>query len=234
MTNGTTEVPTIVEALAAVKQAVTEGRFTPEQIIKMVGRKKGRKVPELPTFTFPDSGYSVRVRKIGPWTLDQIRLGLQKVRQPPPIPMIQVPDKYDDAGEEIGWRNEPHESDPAYKQALQEYETWLNLTSGYRLLDIVMSSCIVVDKEDIDPEEVAAFRRGLLLAGPQPSENEVAASEHRRVVEAMSDEEIFVRCACMSTGNDTEALQSFVISRSMPTQEAIQEQVDTFQPEVQG
>lgn len=234
MTANGTEVPTIVDALTAVKMKMQDGELTPEQVLRLLGspqKKRGRRVPELPTFTFPDSGYSVRVRKLGPWTLDQIRLGLRKLRVEPPIPILDVEDGEYPNGQPR-FRKEANPADPEYQAALAEYQDWLNQMAGYRLLDIVMASCIVADPEDIDPEEVALHRRALLLAGPQPDEDEVAAEQHRKKIEAMPDAEIFIRCICMQTNDDTTQLQQFVTSQSMPTQEGIQEQVDTFQPDV--
>lgn len=240
MTNGTVadpnSVPTVVDALAAVKIAIQEGSITPERVIELLNvrkKQKGRKVPELPPFTFPDSGYTVRVRKIGPWTLDQIRLGLRKLRVEPPVPVLEVEDGEYPNGQPR-FRKETNPADPDYKQAIEDYNDWLNQAAGYRLLDIVMSSCVVADPADVDLVEVAAQRRGLLMAGPQPEEDEVEAEKHRKKIEAMPDAEVFVRCICLSTPRDTTELQSFVTSQSMPTEEGIQEQVETFRPEIQG
>ncbi len=235
VSNGTVEVPSVVDALTAVKIAVNENRVTPEQILTFIGKRKvrGRRVPDLPSFTFPDSGYTVKVRKVGPWTVDQIRQGLRQLRKEPPVPIMDVEDGEYPNGQPR-YRKEANPADPEYKAAVDEYNQWLAEKAGYRLLDIIVSSCIIVDPEDVDPDEVVTYRLGLVRAGPQAEDGEEAAALHLKKIQAMSDEEVFVRCICMSTSRDTSELQKFVTSRSMPTPEAIDEQIATFQPDVQG
>lgn len=223
----------MADALTAAKEAMVSG-LSPEDLISIVTsaskRKRGRKAPDHPQFTFPDSGYTVRVRKIGPWTLDQIRLSLRRVRREPPVPIIDVEDgEYPDGRPR--YRKEANPADPDFKIARQEYENWLAETAGYRILDLIVSSCVIPDKDDIDQEEIAFQRSILIRTGPlEDPEKE----EHAKKVGAMSDEEIFVRCICLQSNRDMTALQGFVLSRGTPTPELIDEQVSAFQPEIQG
>lgn len=231
-------VPTVLDALAKAKEAMASGSLPPERLIQLVGsasksRNKGRKAPDLPEFTFPDSGYTVRVRRVGPWTLDQISQSVRQLRRPPSIPTINVPDQYDDAGNIRSYRLELNDADPQYKQDVKEYETWVQTAAGYRLLDVIVSSCVVINKDDMDEEEIASHRRALVLAGPGDDDDPELAERHRKKIESMPDEEIFVRCVCMATSEDMTSLQQFVTSRSMPTIQEVDEQVQNFRPEVQ-
>lgn len=227
-------IPNIVEALTAAKMAMTEGGVPPERVLEMLKgltrKKKGRKVPELPEFTFPTSGYTIRVRRIGPWTLDEIRQGLRKLRSEPPVPINDVEDGEHPDGRPR-FRKEANPADPEYIRIHKEYEEWLSEAAGHRLLDVIISSCIVIDPEDIDLGEISAQRRALVAAGPQ---DDKLGEDHKKKIAAMPDEEIFIRCICLQSGADVADLQGYVTSRSMPTMEAVTEQVDTFQPDVQG
>lgn len=226
---------TAMDALRKAKEAMSSG-MPPETLIAMIERgarrKKGRRVPELPEFTFPDSGYTVRIRLLGPWTLEEIRLALRKIRKEPPVPLLKVPDMYNDAGDVTSYRLEPNDADPMYKQQVKEYENWLAEAAGHRLLDIIVSTCIIPDPDDLDPEEVRVHRRALIKAGPSIAEDPEAAAQHRKAIEEMTDEEVFARCMCMRSGRDMTELQRFVTSRSMPTVEEIDQQVTAFRPEV--
>lgn len=237
-TSDPTTIPTILDAMTRAKEVLISQAITPEQLINLLGaatkRKKGRKVQDLPEFTFPDSGVTVRVRRIGPWTLDQIAQSMRLLKKSPPVPMNQVPDQYDDLGNVKTYRFEPNDADPKYKQDLHEYEQWVQMAAGYRLLDAIISSCVVVDRDDLDKEEIEAHRRALLLTGPSDEDDVELAERHRKKIEAMPDEEVFVRCVCMQTNEDMTALQQFVTSHSMPTPAQIEQQVDSFRPEVQG
>jgi hypothetical protein len=232
-----TVVPTVLEALTRAKEAMAIGTITPERLIATIDasskRQRGRKVPALPEFEFPDSGYAVRVRKLGPWTMDQIRQSMRKIRKEPQVPVRKVPDMYDDSGNVTSWRNETNDADPEYKQDVKDYEAWLAEAAGYRLLDVIIASCVVVDTDDIDKKEVEAHRRALLKAGPSDDDNVELAEKHRRMVKEIPDEEIFIRCICITTNKDMTGLQEFVTSRSMPTIAEVDEQVDNFPSDVQ-
>lgn len=226
---------TALEALKRAREAMANG-LTPEALIAMIERgtrrKKGRRVPELPEFTFPDSGYTVRIRLLGPWTLEEIRLSLRKLRKEPPVPLQKVPDMYNEQNEVTSYRVEPNDSDPMYKQQVKEYEAWLAEAAGHRLLDIIVSTCIVPDPEDLDPDEIRMQRRALVKAGPTAEDGAEAVALHAASIDAMTDEEIFARCICMMTPRDMTELQRFVTSRSMPTIEEIDQQVDSFRSQV--
>lgn len=232
------EIPTVLDALARAKEAMASGTLPPERLIALIGsaskrRSQGRKAPDLPEFTFPDSGITVRVRRIGPWTIDQISQSMRQLRRPPAIPTVDVPDQYDDIGNVRSYRKEPNDADPQYKMDVKEYEAWVQTAAGYRLLDVIVSSCVVINKDDMDLEEIASHRRALILAGPGDDDDAVLAERHRKKVEAMPDEEVFIRCVCMSTNEDMTSLQQFVTSRSMPTAQEVDEQVQNFQSDVQ-
>ena len=75
------------------------------------------------TYTFPDTGITVKIRKVSPLLLNEI----QRKNQPPKPPMNEV--KY---GDET--RLEPNPADPEYQKAVQQHELDLELKLRRALL----------------------------------------------------------------------------------------------------
>jgi hypothetical protein len=172
---------------------------------------KGRTVPPLPTFTFKDSGITVKIRKLSPFMGDLIGRSLRKERAAPepPINMVQYGD-----GKPTP---EPNAGDPAYLQALGEYEAWVAGEAGKRMMNLVIESAIVVD--DVDTDEVARVRATMKKIGA-PIEDE------------MTDREVYIRFVCVGTPDDLEDLMTAATRRSQPTEAVIAENVTAFRREV--
>lgn len=177
------------------------------------GRQKGRRVPPLPTFTFKSLEVTVSIRRLGTFAMDDIRKSLMRERRRPEPPMVTV-----EVGEMAVKMKEPNPNDPAYLQELVEYDTWLSTTVAERMLALMCNYCIVCEVED----EIVEDRR-VMLGMIDPALN----GEY-------SDREVYVRHYLLSDSRELQEVQQFILGQSMPTQEAVDDHIDTFQRDVQG
>lgn len=176
-------------------------------------RQKGRRVPELPTYVFVETGVEVKIRRLGPFTMDELRKALRKERKPPKPPSIV--NEVGDARVKIA---ELNFDDPGYKQELREYNAWLAQETGERMTNLMTNYCIIVEPEAAIVEEKRA-----LLAMIDPTIND-----------SYSDKEVYVRHYLMGSSEELERVQNFILNRSMPTEEAVQEHIESFPGDVQG
>ena len=175
-------------------------------------RQRGRNAP-LPTYLFETTGVEVQVRRLGPFTMDEIRKTLQKEQKAPQPPRIQVR-----VGEADVPMWEENLQDPDYLQAVRDYHTWLSTSMANKVLDLMVNYCIVCE---VDDEAVTDKRAMLGIIDPALNDE-------------YSDREVYVRYYLLATPQDLESVQRFILGQSMPTEEAVQEHVDTFPGGVQG
>ncbi len=204
--------------LDLVGKAIERGIVTPDQIDKKIRpKRKGRLAPPLPSFTFPGSGITVQIRRLGPFTLDAINRKVREERRPPEPPRTMVNYGTEEKPE---YKIEENQADPEYKQALVEYEAEVQDAGGRKIIDTIIEHAVIVE---IDDDEVENMRSFLLDLGMSQEE-----------VGAVSDHSIYVKHVCIKTGEDLTELQRFVIGESMPTGERVQAHEDTFRSEVPG
>lgn len=205
-------VSTADKLISALHVAIESGIVTPDEVIGIVKPKqKGRKVTSLPEFTFPGSGITVRIRQLGPFTLDQINRQVREELNPPDVPKVMVnygtPEKAD-------MHLEENPADPAYKEALAEYERKIEESGARKTIDTIIKHAVVVD---VDLDEVEAMRE-FLLDLEMPKEE----------LDSISDHMIYVKHVCIKTTRDLQDLQKFVIGESVPTEERVQAHEDSF------
>ena len=82
------------------------------------GHVKGRAVPDLPEYTFAN-GVVAHLRRVSQFTQAHIEIQARK-RTPPPAPPLATVDMGN------GPQFEPNPSDPAYQQALQDYQALIS------------------------------------------------------------------------------------------------------------
>lgn len=172
---------------------------------------KGRTPPPLPTFTFPDSGITVSVRKLSPFMGEQIGRSLRK-EHPAPKPPINIV-MYGD-GKPV---QEENLADPDYLAAMQQYEQEQAHEAGQRMMNLVIQAAVVLD--DVDTAEVARIRAVMAAVGA-PIDDE------------MDDREVYIRFVCIGTQDDLEDLMEAATRRSQPTEAAIAENVTAFRSQV--
>lgn len=176
-------------------------------------RSRGRKVPPLPTFLFEETGVEVAIRRLGPFTMDEIRKSLKRQRQPPPVPTVSV-----EVGEMRVKMQEPNPNDPEYRRTLAEYNEWLSTSAGEKMLELMVNYCIVCE---IDDDIVEDKREMLKMIDPE-------------IEESISDRDVYIRHYLMSSAEELEKVQNFILGKSMPTKEAVEEHIESFPSEVQG
>lgn len=166
---------------------------------------QGREVPALPTFTFKDTGVTVAIRKVSPL----LNIELRKSFPPPKPPMTSV--DYGDGTR----KTEPNPNDPAYLEAVQRYE--IEFEERARKLHI---------------------RRGVELTLDEYQQTQVAElrQEMQEIGVALDADDNFVYICYIAVGteDDFNELIDAITRRSHPTEEAVQEVVDTFPSTIQG
>jgi hypothetical protein len=170
------------------------------------GHLKGRAAPALPQFTFPDSGITVGLRRFSPDTQDRIARELSRKSPPPPAPEIET---------ELGAESNP--ADPDYQQALNAYWMRIQLETNERMFALALRQIevdidrAVLDRLKADMEEIGT---------PLDADKD--------------DRELYIRHVCISSVYDLTALLSYLQRRSLPTEEAVQEHLDSFRGDVQA
>lgn len=109
-------------------------------------------------------------------------------------------------------RSEPNEDDPAYVAALAEWQNAINL----RAVDVMLRLGLQVD---IDQEALAERRAELAALGL-----EIDADDHLA----------YVKHIAIQTEDDMTLLAAAITKKSQPTEEAVQQHLETFSDPTQG
>lgn len=157
------------------------------------------------TYTFPDTGITVKIRKVSPLLLNEI----QRKNQPPKPPMNEV--KY---GDET--RLEPNPADPEYQKAVQQHELDLELKLRRALLRLGVFYELTAE----DTRSVAELRQ-------------YWQEEYKEELPG-TDLEVFISYIAIGSVEDLDELVQSITRRSRPTEEAIAEAQDRFPSEVSG
>lgn len=176
---------------------------------RVTHRQNGRTPPPLPTVTLPDSGYTVEIRPIGPLTLQDLNRDVRKELPAPPPPLNTV------KGLDGKDTQEPNALDPDYQQALREHEAGVTEVIGQRMFALIARRGIATP---IDTEAVARVRADFTGIMSLPDD----------------DREVFLRHVLIASADDLNALQTAILRRSQPTEEAISEKVADFPDPLQG
>jgi hypothetical protein len=184
-------------------------------VIQAKRRQKGRNAP-LPEYYFKNADVTVKIKRLGPFTMDEIRKSLMKQRQPPTVPILEV-----EVGEARTKMKEQNPHDPEYIRQSIEYNEWLNTTVAEKMLDLMVNYCIVCDIDDDAKEEIADRRLALDIIDPDISKQ-------------FTDRQVYVQFVLMSSVEDMTNVQQFILGQSMPTPEAVESHIESFPGEVQG
>lgn len=167
------------------------------------GVGRGRHAP-LPTFTFPDSGITVSLRRLAPDTQQHIAQAIEddpewKVEHPRPEPPLQPVVNLEGTEELI-----PNPEEPKYKELLSGYLFALSAEIGQRMLHLALRQIVV----DVDEGVVEQLREDMESIGaPIPDDAD--------------SRDIYIRRICISSVIDLEALMAYIQRRSGPTEAAI-------------
>jgi hypothetical protein len=166
---------------------------------------KGRAAPGLPMFTFPDSGITVGLRRFAPDTQDQIARAIQRETPPPALPMVET---------ELG--AEPNPADPDYQTALSSYMQQIVLEVSRKLIDLALRRMEVT----VDQDAVAALREDMAAIGTP--------------IDDTDDRMVYIRHICISSTYDLTVMMAYLQRRSLPTEVAVQEFLESFQRPISG
>jgi hypothetical protein len=156
-------------------------------------------------FTFPDTGITVKIRKVSPMILADINAAF-----PEPKP----PENEVDYGEPLGKVMERNYSDPSYKVALQERNAKV-----FQALQRTMILRGVEVEGDAWKKEVEDYR-------------EFMQKETGTPLEETNDLVVYVLRLCVGSQEDLTDLISAITTRSQPTQEAVERAKASFRSKV--
>lgn len=171
---------------------------------------RGRVTPPLPEHTFKDSGITVKIRKVGPTTQQRLAQAIMKEHPEPPVPVVTT---------ELG--PEPNPADPSYLLIKAEWEQTTNLQLRDRLMLIAaLEAEVVID--DQAQADIARKQRHLKLIGiPYEANPDLTPEENEKV--------FYILHIAAGTPDDLREFGDAVLRRSVPTEEAVQAQIATFQ-----
>lgn len=175
--------------------------------------QRGRIAPTLPQHTFKDTGITIGIRKVGPSTQQSLAMAIMKEMPEPPIPVVET---------ELG--NEPNAADPAYIAAREKWnqETRAELTRRLMLIAALEAEVTIDDRAR---QDIARRKRSLQLAKtPYEDDPELTPEENERV--------FYVLSVAAGTPEDLGEFGDVVMHRSVPTEEAVQKQIATFQRDI--
>ena len=172
--------------------------------------QRGRIVAPLPEHTFKDTGITIKIRKVGPTTQQRLAQAIMKEMPEPPIPVVET---------ELG--PEPNAADPAYIAAKEKWnqETRSELTRRLMLIAALEAEVTIDDSARAD---IARKKRHLALVGiPHEDNPDLTPEENEKV--------FYVLHVAAGTPEDLGEFGEVVMRRSVPTEEAVQAQIATFQ-----
>lgn len=175
--------------------------------------QQGRVAPPLPEHTFKDSGITIKVRKVGPTTQQRLAQAIMRDMPDPPIPVVET-----EAGPE------QNAADPQWIEAVEvrERERRTELTQRLMLIAALEAEVVI---DDVAKTDIARKKRHLQLIGIPYEENpELTPEENEKV--------FYILHVAASTPEDLGEFSQAVLRRSVPTEEAVQAQLATFQRDV--
>lgn len=160
-----------------------------------------RTAPQMTEFTFPDTGISVKVRKISPFLAADLAEA---------FPAPKPPEQEVDYGGEKGRVMEPNLSDPNYQYALRAYQQEITM----KLQRVMIQRAIKPVDEDWE-EDVAEYRAYIQESTGKPLSEE-------------SDLLVYVLRVCVGSQEDLQDLINVITRRSQPTPEGVQAAKNSF------
>lgn len=188
--------------------------YTPERTNGHAHHQSGgRVVPELPTITFPGSGRTAQIRKVGTTTKTLIDKTVRKEmaaegKGEPQPPIKAVPIVYDDPTQ--GTIDEADDKDPEYVKQYRAWDEEFRTRCALRLYDYVVKHCLVYE---VDHIEVARIKQAWQDIGIESED---------------TDEEIYLNEILMPTEIDTTFMAASATQASIPSEEDVQAMIARF------
>jgi hypothetical protein len=184
----------------------------------------GRNVPELPLYTFRDSGEQVRVRKLGPTTIQRISEAIRKeaAKLPDghPNKLPEPPVEQIDIGGVV--RNERNDRNPDYLRRMQKWIEWQSGELNERFLRVCAVQAIdpILSDEQIEArvEEIEAV---LAIEG-------VELPRDPRYNKVQQDRILYLMHVCFGSQEDMQDFYNAMIYRTAPQEDQVDEEVRLF------
>lgn len=161
----------------------------------------------IPMFTFPDSGITVGLQRLAPDTIATITRAIQREMPPPEAPVQEVIIN----GKK---RMERNDAAPSYTKERAAYQEKVAAEIGERILKLVVRRITV----EVDHEAVSRLREDMESIGSP--------------IEDVDDKAVYVRHICIGSVDDLNALSTYVLRISQPTEAAVKEHTDSFRGDV--
>ena len=172
--------------------------------------QSGRIVAPLPEHTFKDSGITIKIRKVGPTTQQRLAQAIMKELPDPPAPIVET---------EVG--KEANTADPDWLETceVKEQERRAELTQRLMLIAALEAEVTIDDRAR---QDIARKQRHLKLIGiPYVDNPDLTPEENEKV--------FYILHVAAATPEDLGEFSQAVLRRSVPTEEAVQAQLATFQ-----
>lgn len=170
---------------------------------------KGRYVPKLAEFTFPDSGITVSLRKVSPSLRTDIDAA---IRRKYPLPDPPMGPGVEGFGDEV--RAEPNYADPDYRKLVAAWQIEHTKRFAKTMIRLVIDEYVEVDEGEM-ADAVADLRARMAARGLElPDEN---------------DKYLFVTRICFATQSDQADFERAVFERVTPSRDEVDSVKATFQ-----
>lgn len=189
-----------------------------------LARPRGRRVPELPLHTFKDSGYTCRLHKLSPMTLQRLLEAIRKEAKKkapneegayptPPVEMISI------GGDAP--TPELLTEDEDYQKKLQSWQNWAMQEANERLLRLAAVDACVFPPEEFDQGAIDRFKRRMAQEGAPIDIPESYDGEE-------VDKIIWLFHFCFGSPEDMTEFYSALTTRSTVTPEKVEAEIATF------
>ena len=155
-------------------------------------------------FTFPDSGVTVKLKKVNPYITAEARAQLSRSRPKPPTRIITEDGP-------LKGKEETMEHDPDYIELLRKWEADVD----ERIMQLQIRRGVVSIEVDDWQDEVAQLRADMAEIGAAETLPE-------------DDTVVYICYIASSTANDLQDFVAAVAMRSNPTQEAVDSAKESF------
>lgn len=172
----------------------------------------GRSAPDYPQITL-SSGHAVRCRRVSPDTPARLQAAAMRelADSRPPVPTERAAIGEDPRTHEPLYQEIPRPDDPAYLKAFAVWERQVRLAAAHKLRTLLEDYAVITEVDAAAVEALQAVHGAL----GDPLDDETAL-------------QIWLWRIVAPTSEDQNALMAFVLGQSIPAQEAIQAQKDSF------
>lgn len=163
------------------------------------------KKAEIGTYTFPESGFKIGIKKVSPYLPVEMRRIF-----PAPVPPMQEVD-YGDGDKKL----EPNPASMDYQRELAEYNTGMEA----KIRRLIIKRGTIFEMTDEMKEELEELRQ-------------YWRDDMGQELEEKEDKVAYLTYLAIGSDSDIQELVTAILMRSQPTEAAIKDAVDNFRGKV--